>query len=366
MMDRNEEPPEKSSNESLPDDRALRVPPPPTSPVPEPAVIPEPMEPVTPVTPEPNLPEPAEPITVPPGPSAPPPGPQRPRDLRPWEERPEIAVEVPARRLAAQTRRDFLLFTAGVAATAAGAWWLLPDRARARLLSGPANDRLDTLAARLGLGRDRRERLLDRALTFDDDVAEALYSKNRAVRAYSRSDVTPLRNNYDGKTPGPEYLPGWRLNVTGLATNAPQQLTIELLRSRFPFHEQVTRLVCVEGWSAVAWWGGLRFADFLAAFPPAPAARWAALRSAVNLDVRGRPDPYYVSIDLETARHPQTLLATHLGGRPLELAHGAPLRLLAPMKLGLKNIKAITDIAYTAEPPADYWNERGYSKYDGL
>ena len=91
-----------------------------------------------------------------------------------------------------------------------------------------------------------------------------------------------------------------------------------------------------------------------------------ALRSAVNLDFYGRSDPYYVSIDLGTARHPQTLLATHFGGRPLPLAHGAPLRLLAPMKLGLKNIKAITDIAYTAAEPSDYWNEQGYSKYDGL
>jgi len=73
-----------------------------------------------------------------------------------------------------------------------------------------------------------------------------------------------------------------------------------------------------------------------------------------------------VSIDLGTARHPQTLLATHYAGRPLPLAHGAPLRLVAPMKLGLKNIKAITHIAYGADEPADYWNEQGYSRYDGL
>jgi len=73
-----------------------------------------------------------------------------------------------------------------------------------------------------------------------------------------------------------------------------------------------------------------------------------------------------VSIDLATARHPQTLLATHLGGEPLPLAHGAPLRLVAPVKLGLKNIKAITHIAFQTEEPPDYWNLRGYSKYDGL
>ena len=69
---------------------------------------------------------------------------------------------------------------------------------------------------------------------------------------------------------------------------------------------------------------------------------------------------------LGTARHPQTLLATRYAGRPLPLAHGAPLRLVAPMKLGLKNIKAITSIAYTADEPPDYWNDRGYSRYDGL
>jgi len=284
----------------------------------------------------------------------------------PFAEPAEVAVQVPRRRLRAQTRRDFLLFTAGVAAAAAGAWWLLPDRTRARLLPHPWDERLDTLAARGGLSPERRERLLDRGLTFDDDVAEALYSKRRRVRTYSRSEVTPLRNNYDGRTPGPEILPGWRLELSGLASGATERLPIEAMLARFTRVEQVTRLVCVEGWSAIAWWGGIRFGDLLAAFPPAPGMRWAALRSAVNLDGEGRPDPYYVSIDLDTARHPQTLLATHYDGRPLSLAHGAPLRLLAPMKLGLKNIKAVTHIAYTAGEPADYWNERGYSRYDGL
>jgi len=186
------------------------------------------------------------------------------------------------------------------------------------------------------------------------------------VRTYDRSQVTPLRNNYDGQTPGPGYLPTWALELSGLASGRKERLTIDAITRRFPLHEQVTRLVCVEGWSAVAWWGGIRFADLIAAFPPVPGARWAALRSSVNLDGAGRPDPYYVSIDLGTARHSQTLLATQLGGAPLTLAHGAPLRLVAPMKLGLKNIKAVTEISYTASEPADYWNERGYSRYDGL
>jgi len=280
-------------------------------------------------------------------------------------ERPAEPAEVPRARLAAQSRRDFLLLGAGALATATVGWWLLPDRTRARWLPA-AHDRLDTLAARVGLTPEQRERQLNRVLTFDDDIAEALYSRGRAVRTYERPDPRPLRNNYHGRTPGPEILDGWRLQLSGLASGRDERLTLDRLASRFRRHDMNTRLVCVEGWSHVAAWGGLRFAELLAAFPPAPGARWAWLRSEVSLDSRGRPEPYYVSVDLETLRHPQALLATHHAGAPLTLAHGAPLRLVAPMKLGLKNIKALTHVVYMASEPPDYWNERGYSRYDGL
>jgi DMSO/TMAO reductase YedYZ molybdopterin-dependent catalytic subunit len=278
----------------------------------------------------------------------------------------ETAVEMPASAIRSRTRRDFLLFGAGALAAAGGLRWLLPDETREQHLTPALRDRLDSLEARLGATPQARENLLNRALTFDDDVAEALYSADRSVRTYSRSQVTPLRNNYNGATPGPSYIPGWTLSVSGLASERTERLAIGDLLSRFQRREQVTRICCVEGWSAVAWWSGLRFSDFLHAYPPAAGSLWAKLESAVHLDGSGRPDPYYVSIDLATARHAQTLLATHLSGRPLSVEHGAPLRLLAPMKLGLKNIKAITSIEFTEEEPEDYWNERGYSKYDGL
>jgi DMSO/TMAO reductase YedYZ molybdopterin-dependent catalytic subunit len=73
-----------------------------------------------------------------------------------------------------------------------------------------------------------------------------------------------------------------------------------------------------------------------------------------------------LSIDLATARHPQTLLGTHFDGQRLTVDHAAPLRLLVPVKLGLKNVKAITGIVYSAEEPRDYWAERGYSRYNGI
>jgi hypothetical protein len=131
-------------------------------------------------------------------------------------------------------------------------------------------------------------------------------------------------------------------------------------------HEQSTRFVCVEGWSAIAWWAGLQFDDLLRAYPPISQAKWARVESSVNLDVAGNPDLYFVSIDLATARHPQTLLATHHSGQPLTVKHGTPLRLLVPIKLGLKNVKAVTRITYSAEEPKDYWAPYGYSSYDGV
>jgi DMSO/TMAO reductase YedYZ molybdopterin-dependent catalytic subunit len=273
---------------------------------------------------------------------------------------------VSARSLRGRNRRDFLLFGAGAAAAAAGFWWLMPDGAADAVLPQGTIHSLDTAAARFGLTKERREKVLNRALTFDDDVAEALFSRDRSVRTYRRSQITPLRNNYNGMTPKPDYLATWSLVLSGLASGRNETLRLEDLENRLALREQITRLVCVEGWSAVAWWGGVRFADLLDAYPPVPGARWAGIESSVNLDGYGESDPYYVSIDLETARHPQTLLATQKDGRPLPVEHGAPLRLVAPMKLGLKNIKAITSIVYSAGEPDDYWAKRGYSKYDGL
>ena len=178
-------------------------------PAPEAPPPPEPVEPVEAAEAPDETPDAAtapEPSAPAPAPAPPPPPAPRRGWLDGLAERPERSVEIPRRRLAAQSRRDFMLHAAGLIATAAGAWWLLPDRTRARLLPGAAHDELDTLAARIGLSRERREQVLDRALTFDDDVAEALYSKNRRVRTYRRSEVTALRNNYNGRTPGPEYL----------------------------------------------------------------------------------------------------------------------------------------------------------------
>ena len=272
-----------------------------------------------------------------------------------FEERPPQAMEVAPQLLRRWTRRDLLLFGAGAIAAVAVGGSLLPQ----------------TTLERLGIihgskSWPKKEWLLNRVMRIDDDVAEALYSKDRLVPTYSKWQLTQLKNNYNGATPDPSYIPEWRLTLDGLASGLSVSLNIRHLLASFQLHEQITRLVCVEGWSAIAWWAGFRFDDLLRAYPPMSQAKWARLESSVNLGPWGNPDPYFVSLDLSTARHSQTLLATNLNGKPLTVEHGAPLRLVAPVKLGLKNIKAITRISYKKDEPTDYWAKRGYSRYDGI
>jgi DMSO/TMAO reductase YedYZ molybdopterin-dependent catalytic subunit len=271
-----------------------------------------------------------------------------------FEEQPLTVVEMAPRMVRYRTRREVLTFGIGAAAVATGTGYLLPQ---------------NTLS-RLGVRRDMNTRgkewLLNNALRVDDDVAEALYSQNRMVPTYTKSQITPIKNNYNGATPEPWYISAWKLTLEGLSSGLGVTLDIRSLMSRFSVYEQITRFVCVEGWSAIAWWAGLRFDDLLRAYPPISQAKWARVESAVNLDNSGNPDPYFVSIDLATARHPQTLLVTHHDGQRLTVEHGAPLRLLVPVKLGLKNVKAITRITYCVEEPKDYWAPYGYSSYDGI
>jgi DMSO/TMAO reductase YedYZ molybdopterin-dependent catalytic subunit len=175
----------------------------------------------------------------------------------------------------------------------AGAGFLLPQTTLSRM------------GARRNINARGKEWLLNRALRIDDDVAEALYSRNRMVPTYTKSQITPIKNNYNGATPDPGYISGWNLTLNGLASCLSVSLNIRKLMNRFPMHEQITRLVCVEGWSAIAWWAGLRFDDLLRAYPPKSQAKRARVESSVNLDASGNPDSYFVSIDLATVRHPQ-------------------------------------------------------------
>jgi len=141
---------------------------------------------------------------------------------------------------------------------------------------------------------------------------------------------------------------------------------------KLPHVEMVAEFKCIEGWSEVVYWGGTRLRDFLAAYPPLNGGR---NQSDYNEPASGIPryvgfetpdGQYYVGIEREVALHPQTLLAYELNGQPLTPDHGAPLRLVTPLKYGIKQLKQIGRIVYTDGRPHDYWHEQGYDYYAGL
>ena len=139
-------------------------------------------------------------------------------------------------------------------------------------------------------------------------------------------------------------------------------LQLEDFLSSLPRHQLVTQFKCIEGWSEIVHWGGVRLADFIQMYPPAlvdgKEPRYVYMET---------PDgDYYVGYDLEICRHPQSLLVTEMSGAPLEQFHGAPLRVHMPTRYGYKQIKRVGLIAYTNEKPADYWTKLGYDWYGGL
>ena len=131
-----------------------------------------------------------------------------------FEEQHLPVIEMAHRGVRYRNRRDILAFGAGAVAALAGAGFLLPQ----------------TTLSRMGLHRDMNSRgkewLLNKALRIDDDVAEALYSGNRKVPTYTKSQITPIRNNYNGATPDSGYISGWNLTLEGLASGLRISLEI--------------------------------------------------------------------------------------------------------------------------------------------
>jgi DMSO/TMAO reductase YedYZ molybdopterin-dependent catalytic subunit len=124
----------------------------------------------------------------------------------------------------------------------------------------------------------------------------------------------------------------------------------------------VTQLKCIEGWSEIVHWGGARLRDFMHAYPPARGEN-GRLPRYVGFETPDRQ--YYVGLYMEDALHPQTLLCYEMNGQPLSREHGAPLRLVTPLKYGIKHLKQIGSISYTDRRPRDYWAENDYDYYAG-
>ena len=148
----------------------------------------------------------------------------------------------------------------------------------------------------------------------------------------------------------------WRLELGGLV-DRPVKLTLANLLEMPRVHHRVNHY-CVEGWTAVEQWTGVRLSDL---------ARLAgARREARYVDFESFDDGYHESWDIESAMHPQTVVAYGLDGRMLGPAHGAPARLYSPIKLGYKNTKYLTRIMFLPNRTGGYWSDRGYEWYAGV
>jgi DMSO/TMAO reductase YedYZ molybdopterin-dependent catalytic subunit len=212
---------------------------------------------------------------------------------------------------------------------------------------------------------------LRRVLEFNQALAEGGYSPGRLAPTFPAQSVqgSPRTNGLVGLS-GEVDGAGWQLRVQheGRAEQAIALATVQEL----PRLDLVTELKCVEGWSEVMHFGGVRFVDFLTQFrlatrsgrPPDPEGAPQDLYRYVYL---ATPDEsYYVGLDMGSALHPQTLLCDTMNGRPLTREHGAPLRLYLAVKYGFKSLKRLGLIRFSDRRPPDYWARRGYDWYAGL
>ncbi|QSN64772.1 molybdopterin-dependent oxidoreductase [Caballeronia sp. M1242] len=192
---------------------------------------------------------------------------------------------------------------------------------------------------------------------LNDRVQALLFDPTRLAPTYSEAQITrpfPF-NAYYGIDDVPHVNGAdYRLKVSGLVTGQRVWTLPELYA--LPHAEQITRHICVEGWSAIGRWGGTPFREFLRRVGADSTAKYVGFRCA---------DDYYESIDMPTALHPQTLLTFEYDGERLPAKYGYPMKLRMPTKLGYKNPKHIVEILVTNTYPGGYWVDQGYNWFGG-
>ncbi|MBV8211216.1 MAG: molybdopterin-dependent oxidoreductase [Burkholderiaceae bacterium] len=235
---------------------------------------------------------------------------------------------------------------------------LLPMNARRRFLRGGIT--LGGLAMLTGCNvtdSKMAETLLMRISRFNDRVQGWLFDPTRLAPTYPESMITrpfPFNAFYDMDRVPEVDEESFRLQVGG-RVRQPGSWTLEQLAS-LPQQEQITRHICVEGWSAIGRWGGVPFSVFLQRVNADLSSKYVAFRCA---------DDYYESIDMPTALHPQTILALTYDGETLPPEYGFPMKLRMPTKLGYKNPKHIVEIVVTNDYPGGYWEDQGYNWFGG-
>lgn len=201
------------------------------------------------------------------------------------------------------------------------------------------------------------EKALTAVSRFNDRVQGWIFDPNKLAPTYPDSMITrpfPFNAYYGIDEVRRVDEESFRLEVSGLVADK-RRWRLDELRAMAQI-DQVTRHICVEGWSAIGKWGGVQFSAFLKRVGADLGAKYVGFKCA---------DDYYTSIDMATALHPQTLLTLSYDGRTLPREYGFPMKLRMPTKLGYKNPKHVQAIFVTNAYPGGYWEDQGYNWFGG-
>jgi DMSO/TMAO reductase YedYZ molybdopterin-dependent catalytic subunit len=233
-------------------------------------------------------------------------------------------------------RREFLLRSGAMGAAA---------------FLAACNSRGPKAASRLLKYAERKNVVVERALfrhTAMDVVSPAAHDAGNKLPSYYIAPTVPV---WDESVRGK-----WALEVSGLVAN-PVRLTLDDLQ-KLPQVSNRVNHYCVEGWTAVETWTGVPFSELARLVRVDPGAHF--------VDFQSFDAGYHESWDIESAMHRQTVVAYGLDGKLLEPAHGAPARVYSPVKLGYKNTKYLTRIAFMPRMNGGYWSDEGYEWYGGV
>ena len=200
---------------------------------------------------------------------------------------------------------------------------------------------------------------LRKVLNSNESVFSTLFSNTKLSKTYSRDLAAPrVRVNGNAGLKDAVDPATWRLQLIRKPGDT-LYLTLDDIKS-LPKTEIIFDFKCIEGWSQVSHWAGVRFSDFIKKY---------GLEDQSGFNYTGLHTPngaYYVGIDMQSMMHPQHLLCYEMNNAPLPVNHGAPLRLIIPVKYGVKHLKRIGTIFFSNTKPRDYWYERGYDYFCGL
>lgn len=236
---------------------------------------------------------------------------------------------------------------------------LMPDASRRGFLRGAAS--LGALAFLTGcdiIDGDAAEGVLRKVSEFNDGAQAALFSRTKLAPTYNESDITrpfPFNAYYSEDEAPVVDGASYKLEIAGLVDNKKPWTLAEL--HALPEVSQITRHVCVEGWSAIGSWQGASLADFLKRIGADTRAKYVWFQCA---------EGYTNTIDMATALHPQTQMSFKFDNKILPRAYGFPMKIRMPTKLGFKNPKYVVAMEVTNTDKGGYWENQGYNWFSGL